>query len=153
MSVKRIGRAEINLEEELWWVRGRVEKFHMNLRLVSANPAVKVTRNLYTKLTGKGRPPLRKPNKRIEYLKTVAESKKEMEKALAAAYEDVREQSHQYPILLWKDRDFGRKMEWRCCIYKGIIYQFDKPIYSDDEMVEQITALEKKLNPDAAIDR
>ena len=150
MSVKKIGRAEINLEEELWIVRGRGEKFHMNLRLVSANPAVKTTRSVYTKLSGKGRPPLRKPNKRLEHLKVVGEAKKEREKALAEAYEDVRQQSYSYPILLWKDRDFGRKMEWRCCIYKGVIYQFDKPIYSDEEMLAQIDALEKKLNPDVA---
>jgi hypothetical protein len=150
MSVKKIGRAEINLEDELWWVRGRVEKFHMNLRLVSANNAVKASRSLYTKLSGKGRPPLRKPNKRLEHLKVVAEAKKEMQTALAAAYEEVREQSYSYPILLWKDRDFGRKMEWRCCIYKGVIYQFDKPTYSDEEMIAQIEGLEKKPSPDAA---
>ena len=59
MSVKKIGRAEINLEEELWWVRGRSEKFHMNLRLVSADPAVKAARAYYSKFSGKGRPPLR----------------------------------------------------------------------------------------------
>ena len=152
MSVKKIGRAEINLEEELWWVRGRSEKFHMNLRLVSANPAVKAARALYTKLSGKGRPPLRKPNKRLEHLKVVAEAKKEVEKSLAEAYEDVRQQSYHYPILLWKDRDFGRKMEWRCCIYKGVIYQFDKPIYSDEEMLAQIAVLEKKLSPDITAD-
>jgi len=152
MSVKKIGRAEINLEDELWWVRGRSEKFHMNLRLVSANPQVKVTRSIYTKLSGKGRPPLRKPNKRLEHLKVVAEAKKEMEKALAAAYEDVRQQSFSFPILLWKDRDFGRKMEWRCCIYKGLIYQFDKTTYSDEEMLAQIADLEKKLSPDAPAD-
>ena len=83
-------------------------------------------------------------------MKVCAEAKKEVEKALAAAYEDVRQQSFSYPILLWKDRDFGRKMEWRCCIYKGIIYQFDKPIYSDEEMLAQIAALEKKLSLDAS---
>jgi len=145
MSVKKLGRAEIDLEDELWYVQGRSAKYHMNLRLVSSNRELKNARSLYAKITGKGRPPLKKPNKRAEHLRLAAEAKKEMQKALAAAYEEVLQQSHDFPIPLWKDRDFGRKIAWIYCIYRGVIYQFDKQGYSDEAMLEQIEALENRV--------
>lgn len=142
MSVKKLGRARINYENELWEVEGRKEQFHMNLRMVSAKPEVKAARAMYSKLAGKGRPPLRKPNKRAGYMKDIAEAKQDLQVILEKAYEEVLEESKDYPLLLWKDKDYGRKMEWRYCLYRGHIYQFDRQGYSDEQMRTQIQDFE-----------
>ena len=144
MNVKKIGRAKINLKDELWEAEGRKERFHMNLRLVSSRPEVKAARAAYSKLAGKGRPPLRKPNKRADFLKSVAEKKQDVEVILESAYDDVLDESKLTPILLWKDKDYGRKMDWRFCIYKGVIYEFDRQGYAEETMLAQIEALEAK---------
>ncbi len=142
MSVKKIGRASYDLESELWQVDGRSEKFHMNLRFVSSRPEVKSARMAYTKLSSKDRPSLRKPGKREAFLKEVSLAKQLLEQVLKDAYDAVKEESRLYPIRLWKDRDFGKKMDWRFCLYRGLIYQFDHQEYSDEEMIGQISKLE-----------
>ncbi len=142
MNVKRIGRAEIDLENELWCVEGRAEKFHMNLRYISAKPEVKAARAAYTKLASKDRPPMRKPNKRADFLKEVSLSRILLDEVLRDAFEAVRKDSYENPLKLWKDKDFGRKMDWRFCLYKGVIYQFDHQNYPDERMIGFITTLE-----------
>ena len=147
MSVKKLGRAIADLENELWGVEGRNEKFHMNLRLVSSKPEVKAARSAYSKISSKDRPSLRKPNKRENFLKEVDLSKEILRQVLEEAYEAVKEDSRQIPVRLWKDKDFGKKMDWRFCLYKGIIYQLDHQRYTDEEIVQQISALEAKSKP------
>ncbi|OGW72176.1 MAG: hypothetical protein A2Y02_03620 [Omnitrophica bacterium GWA2_52_12] len=143
MNVKKIGRAVADLENELWSVHGRTEKFHMNLRLISAQKELKNARAVYTKIASKGRPPLKRPNKRIEYLRVVEIEKKALHAALKNAYAHVMEQSFEYPIPLWKDKDWGKKMEWRYMLYQGVIYGFDRAGYRDEEMISAIQALTK----------
>lgn len=142
MSVKKLGRADYKIETELWHIPGRPEKFHMNLRLISARPEVKAARAAYTKLSSKDRPSLRKPNKRTAFLQEVSVSKALLQEVLREAYEAVLEESKLYPIRLWKDKDYGKRMDWRFCLYRGLIYQFDHQNYADEEMAAQIAALE-----------
>ena len=145
MSVKKLGRADYDLENDLWQIKGRPEKFHMNLRLVSSKPEVKAARTAYTKLSSKDRPSLRKPGKRDAFLKEVSLAKALLEQVLRDAVDAVKEDSRQYPIRLRKDKDFGKNMDWRFCLYRGMIYQFDHQEYSDEEIVRKISELENHV--------
>ncbi len=141
MHVKRLGKAIPEWQNELWGVEGRVEKFHMNLRVISGRREVKAAQAIYSKISSKGRPTLKKPNKRKDYIAEVAAIKKQLDETLEQAYEKTMEDSFLYPILLWKDRDWGHKFDWRFVLYRGMIFQLDRSGYEDRQIREAIHAL------------
>ena len=63
---------------------------------------------------------------------------RDLSECLKKVYEEIWTESFTYPILLWRDKDFDHKIDWRYALYKGYIYKFDHPGYSDEEMIRQI---------------
>jgi hypothetical protein len=140
--MKRIGKAKINLETDLWGVDDHPYSYMMNRRLVETRADVKKFLAKYKKTTNVKRPTRRDPVKREEYFKTREEAKKHLHLFWGRIYKEVLAESFDSPIPLRKDHDFDHNSDWRFCLYKGIIYQFDKPGLSDEEMIRQITAYE-----------
>lgn len=135
---KKLGKAKIDLDDELWLVEGRTEKFHFNRRLVDTRPDVKAVKAKYVKFVTANTPSMRKPRKREAHFQIRDEYKKELHECLVKVYEEMLVESFTYPILLRRDKDFDHKIDWRYCLYQGYIYQFDHSGYSDEEMVSQI---------------
>ena len=144
---KRLGKAQINLDEELWSVEGRLGKFHLNRRLVDTRPEVKAVKSKYAKFVTGNTPSERRPTRREEHFRMRKDYQRELHECLTKVYEEILQESFTYPILLRRDKDFDHKSDWRYCIYKGLIYQFDRAGYSDEEMMSRILKLEAASNP------
>ena len=142
MNVKKIGKAIAIPEEELWGVVAKSEQFLMNKRMVELRPEVKKMRTVFTKFAGKRTPATRKSAKRDEYYLHRESLRAELKRVLAKVYEDIREESFDLPIQLRKNRDTDHKSDFRYCLYRGIIYQFDRPGYRDEDMIAMIQKLE-----------
>ena len=135
---KKLGKAKIDLDDELWLAEGRREKFHFNRRLVDTRPDVKAVKAKYVKFVTASTPSMRKPRKREAHFQIRDEYKKELHECLTKAYDEILAESFDFPVKLRGYKDFDHKSDWRYCLYKGQIYQFDQAGYSDEEMVSQI---------------
>lgn len=141
MAVIRIGEGQFS--EEGWTVKNKKEIYSMHHRLIDERDEVKQFRSRSHK-----KPVLnhRAPNY-DKARKTFYEERRENEnqwlEILRSIYQEIKEESSQRPILLKVLKDYQRRASWNCCLYQGIIYQFDHSDYSDGEMIEQIEALGK----------
>ncbi len=147
MTVKKIGAAIADPEAGLWVVRAKSERFMMNPRLVDLRADVKALKAAYSRHSSKLPPSMRRAEVRKEYFQKQREIKAELQTLLRQVYQEILEESFSYPLLLrkYKDREYGR--DWRHCLYQGIIYQFDRPDYGADEMMEQIETQNKGQIP------
>ena len=143
--MKKIGKAKINLETEFWTVENHRHSYSMNRRVVECKPDVKKFLAKYRKVTNVKRPTRREPVKREEYFKAREESQKHLRLFWGRIYQEIFKESFEFPIQLRKEHDFDHNSDWRYCLYKGIIYQFDKPGLSDYEMIRQIELLENSV--------
>ena len=141
MSAKKLGKAKIDLEKEMWIIENKEGAYLFNRRLVDTRPEIKAVRSTFGKEVQKDTPAKRKYEKREAYDTTVKEYRKQMLGALTFIYSEMLEDSHQAPIPLRRDRDYDHKGDWRYCLYQGFIYKFDHPGLSEDEMLKQIQAL------------
>ena len=137
---KKLGKAKIDLEYELWFAEGRTDKFHFNRRLVDTRPDVKAVKAKYTKYITRNTPSMKRPVKREEHFKVKEDYERELRECLKRVFEEMLTESFTYPILLRRDKDYDHKIDWRYCLYQGYIYQFDHSGYSDEEMIRQIQA-------------
>ena len=140
MTVKKIGKGKVDLETGLWGVEAKSEQFMMNQRLVDGRSDVKALKAAYSRQAGKKPPSIRHPKEREAHLRHQKDLKEELKKLLVQVYAEILKESFSYPVPLRKDRDYDHKSDWRYCLYQGTIYQFDRPGYRDDEMIEQIKA-------------
>ncbi|MBI3317514.1 MAG: hypothetical protein HYZ85_05895, partial [Candidatus Omnitrophica bacterium] len=137
MTAKKIGEAKAFVETGMWGVEKKPERFLMNERLVNLRPDVKAMKNAYSKHIHTKPPSQTRRTERAEYDQESRNLKAEQNKLLACVYAEILTQSFSYPIPLRKDRDADHRSDWRYCLYQGVIYQFDRPGYSDDEMIQQ----------------
>ncbi len=144
MTVKKIGKAKADLEQGLWSVEAKSEQFIMNPRRVDTRSDVKALKSSYSRHAGKIPPSMRRPKERDEHFKQQKDLKAELKKLLAGVYAEILKESFSSPILLRKDKDYDHKIDWRYCLYQGMIYQFDRPGYPEDEMIQQITHLQSR---------
>lgn len=143
MSAKKIGEAKIDMEDELWTVANGKGKFAMSRRHVDSRKEIKEARAKYSKTASKRTPSRRQTEKRDEYYEERDELKRRLRELLVVAYEEIRQESFTTPFVLQKDHDFDHHGQWRYCLYKGIVYQFDRPGYSDEAMLQQIHELDR----------
>ena len=143
MVVKELGKAGLNLSDELWFVEGGKEKFRMNRRLVDTRPDVKSLKARYVKAIRKNTPSIRQRERREEFFNVREEYKQKLNELLAKVYEEIKEESCTYPLPLRRDKDFDHRGDWRYCLYEGRIYEFNRAGYSTDEMKDLITDFRK----------
>lgn len=140
--MKKLGKAKIDLERELWTTEIGHGYFHMNRRLVDTRPDVKKFNSKYKKSMNEKRPTKRRMEQREQYFKEREELRRYAKEFWTKVYRSILEDSHELPIPLRLDHDFDHKSDWRYCLYKGSIYQFDKPDLPSDAMIQQIHRLE-----------
>ena len=140
MVVKKIGKAKAEPEAGLWGVEIKSEKFTMNQRIVEGRRDVKIVRSAYSKHSSKYIPTTRRPTQRAEYMDERAKLKSELNQLIAQVYVETLEDSFSCPVPLRKDKDADHKGDWRYCLYQGVIYQFNRPGYTEEEMIQQIDA-------------
>lgn len=146
MPVKKIGKAKAFPEDGLWGIDTKPERYSMNERLVDLRPDIKAMKHVYLKHVGTQPPSPKYIAKREEYYRRREVLRKEQYHLIRKVYAEILEDSFIRPIPLRKDKDYDHKGDWRYCLYQGIIYQFDRPGYSGDEMIsriEQLTAAGK----------
>ena len=114
----------------------------MDRRLVDTRPDVKSFKAKYAKWIRKNTPHMRRREAREEHFRVRGEYRKGLQELLTKVYDEIREESFSDPILLRRAKDFDHRSDWRCCLYKGEIYQFDKASYSSGEMIELIAEVE-----------
>jgi hypothetical protein len=139
--VKKIGIGKADPETGLWGVLMKSERFIMNQRRVDARSDVKALKAAYSRHAGKKPPSVRRVKENEEHHELRKNLKTQLQKLLAQVYAEILEESFTTPVPLRKDRDYDHKSDWRYCLYQGIIYQFDRPDYRDDEMIQQISTL------------
>lgn len=142
MAVKKIGKAKAEPENGQWGVEIKPEKFTMNPRIVEGRPDYKLVQRAYSKFASRYIPTTRRPTLRAEYMAERSKLKNELDQLVKQVYVEVLEDSFSCPVVLRKEKDSHHNGDWRYCLYQGIIYQFDRPGYLEDEMVQQITALQ-----------
>ncbi len=140
--MKKIGKAKINLEEELWATENGTAQFENNRRLVDLRPDVKKFVSKYKKLINGKRPSRGQPLEREAFFKACDEAKRQWGIFFSKIYREILEESQTSPIPLHKAHDYDHTGQWRYCLYHGMIYQFDQPNLSDETMVQQIEAYE-----------
>jgi hypothetical protein len=138
MSVKKIGNGKADPETGMWSVEAKSERFIMNQRLVDGRSDVKALKYASSRPAAKNTSSTPRPKIHEEYLQRRKHLKTELKKLLRQVYEEILKESFSCPIPLRKDKDYDHKSDWRYCLYQGIIYQFDRPGYGDDEMIRQI---------------
>lgn len=139
--VKKLGKAGIDLEEEVWTVPNSRETFLMNRRLIDTRPDIKVAAKRYQKSAQKKKPSFRDTEKRKEYFKEKDELAREFKSCLKKVYGEISEESFRFPVRLRLARGFSARSDWRYCLYQGEIYQLDREGYSDDEIIAKINEL------------
>lgn len=140
--MKKLGKAKADLDKECWVIDDKPFNFYMNRRIIESREDVKNYMVKYKKLIHTKRPMRNKPIEREEYFKTRAEGDKQLKIFMTFVFKDILKDSFEFPIAMRLDRDYDHNSDWRYCLYKGLIYQFDKPNLSIDEMVRQIEKLE-----------
>ncbi len=141
MIVKKIGKAKAEPDNGLWGVEAKSVRFTMNQRLVDTRPDVKALKAAYSRHASKRAPSVRRSQQREEHFLEQKKLKTELKKLITQVYAEILKESFSYPIPLRKDRDYDYRSDWRFCLYEGIIYQFDRPDYREDEMIRQIHPL------------
>lgn len=142
--MKKIGKARIDLEKELWTTENESAYFQNNRRLVDLRPDVKKFVAKYKRLINGKRPSRGQPLEREAFFKACDEAKRQRGIFFARIYREILEESEISPIPLSKHHDFDHTGQWRYGLYRGMIYQFDKPNLSEEEMVQQIEACENR---------
>ncbi len=142
MSAKKLGKATLDIEKQLWGMPDKVEKFYMDKRLIDGHPEAKAYRSRNAHFLRSSTPTRRKINKREEYFKIREEVQKEWAEVLTRIFDEIRAESENYPLPLRRYRDYDHNNDMRYCLFRGKIYKFDRPNYSITEMAEQIEALE-----------
>ena len=141
MMIKKIGKAKANSEDELWTVVGKGE-FFMNPRLVDGTPEMKELRKSARAIFQKRPPSIKQKEKRDTYFQSRDAYKRGMQDLLKKIYTEILEESFTTSVLLCRHRDDDHHRDWRYCLYKGIVYQLDRPGYSDEAIKAQIAELE-----------
>jgi hypothetical protein len=145
MSVKKIGKAVLDVKNEVWRLEGGKEgSFLINRRLVDTRPELKQAKSSRDKMLECETPSRRQPNKRKAYFEALEAYQKNQVDALTIIYKDIEVESRSCPVLLRREKDYDHHIDWRYCLYQGVVYQFDRPGYSDEEMLQQIEALEAR---------
>jgi len=139
MTVKKIGKGKADPETGLWGVEAESDRFRMNQRRVDTRPDIKALQSAYLRYASRRTPSTRRPQLHEEHVRQQKNFKTELKKLLAQVYQEILQESFTDPIPLRKDRDYDHKSDWRYCLYQGIIYQFDRAGYRDDEMIRQIS--------------
>lgn len=150
MSAHRLGKAFIDSEKELWGIVGKSELFLMNRREIDLRPEVKAL-NRKARTLGRVTPSRRKIDKREEHFKVWEAFQKEKKACLATIYNEILQRSFEAPILLRKYRDFDHLLDWRYCLYKGMIYRFDTQGLRTEAMREEIEKLEGPVQSEPKI--
>jgi hypothetical protein len=145
MKVKKIGKAVLDLDKEMWRAAGvSPERYMINRRLVDTAPEVKAARHVYSKASSRHTPTKRRADKRQAYMDEVKALRSAYEAAIKNAFEEIRKESFNFPIPLRLDKDYDHKSDWRYCMYEGVIYLFDRAGYDDEQMIGLIRNLEPK---------
>ena len=118
----------------------------MNQRLVDLRPDVKAMKIAYSRRAGKRPPSKRSASERKAHHQQQKDLKAGFQELLAKVYAEIIEGSFTYPVPLRKDKDTDHRSDWRYCLYQGIIYQFDRAGYLEDEMIQQISSLQRPPN-------
>ncbi len=147
MSVKKLGKAQWDSKTEMWRADGRGPSYMVNRRLIDTRPEIKALRSQYSKEASRNKPTVRKREQRAEYETTVDALRKAYIDGIKAAFEELKKESFEFPILLRMDRDYDHTRDWRHCLFEGNIYQLDRTGYSDEDIVRQIRALERPKEP------
>lgn len=142
--MKKIGKAKIDLEKELWTTENESAYFQINRRRVELRQDVKKFVSKYKKIMNGKRPSRGQPLEREGFFKACDEAKRQRGIFFSKIYREILEESYTYPIPLRKDHDFEHTGQWRYCLYRGMIYQFNQPSLSDESMVQQIEAYESR---------
>ncbi len=151
MSVHKIGKAKINLTTERWEVVGsRKDKFKVNPRLVHVRSEVKGIKADYARKLKAIKPAFSRSKRHAEFISERRKYEQGLRECLAKIYQEILEDSFSLLILMQKDRDYDHPRGWRYGLYRGVIYQFDRSGYSDEEMITQISAYESRRSVSAA---
>ena len=142
MLLKSLGKASMDVETELWSGLFSKETFLMNPRLVDTRADIKDLRKKYKKIAQTRTPPFRKQEDRKKYYSDRQKSLHELHEGIKKVYDEILQDSFQFPIPLRLSQGYSHRSDWRYCIFKSIVYQFDRPGYTDDEMIHQIRAWE-----------
>jgi hypothetical protein len=140
--MKKLGKAKIDLDKELWTTEIGGSHFHMNRRRVDTRQDVKKFMGKYKRSMGEKRPTKRHADQREQFFKERTELIKQAHLFWTHVYQDIMKESFEAPIPLRLDHDFDHKSDWRYCLYKGNIYQFDKPDLDNEIMLQQINRYE-----------
>lgn len=144
MKVKKIGKAVLDVEKQMWKSGVSPDRYMINLRLVETRPEVKKAYHLYSKASSRHTPTKRQIAKRQAYMDEIKPLRQNYEDAIKNAFEEIRKDSFLFPIPLRLDKDYEHKGDWRYCMYEGVIYLFDRVGLTDAEMIERIKSLEPK---------
>lgn len=143
MLIKKIGKAFIDLEDELWCIEGKPLQFFNDRRLVDTRPDVKEVKK-GVKIIQRDTPSRRQSIKREAYFKDLEDYQRQLKECLAKVYAEMLEDTFTQPLALRKHRDYDHNSEARYGLYQGYVYEFDKPNYSPEEMLQKIQAMESK---------
>lgn len=139
--MKKIGKAKADSKLGFWLVDGRPDQFGMNPRLVDLHPEVKALKAVYSKFAQRKPPGKGDKKERDAYFVKRTQLKAQLEILLVRIYADILEESFSDPIPLYRDKSHTHhRTDWLYGLYKGIIYEFDKPNYTTGEMLEAISA-------------
>ncbi|MBI3307668.1 MAG: hypothetical protein HYZ84_07680 [Candidatus Omnitrophica bacterium] len=138
MKAKKIGKAKAHPEKGMWGISEGTQWFIMNQRLVELRPDMKEAKAEYSRHVHTKPPSKKRQQERAEYQEQQNELKKQIAELVVQIYAEILKESFSYPVPLRKDRDADHWSDWRYCLYQGIIYQFDRPNYTDEEMLERI---------------
>lgn len=136
MRIKKLGEAKIDVPEELWFIEGKKERYINDRRLIDRRSDLKNLKSLYAKAIQMNTPSRTKPLKREAYFQARDEYQHELKETMNLAFQEILESSNELPILLQKYKDYDHPRQWRYCLFRGIIFELDKPNYSMEEIHE-----------------
>ncbi|MSR76900.1 MAG: hypothetical protein EXS63_01545 [Candidatus Omnitrophica bacterium] len=142
MKFKKIGKVQIDLKMEEWFIDGVRDRFQINRRLIDTRKDIKKFRSAYVKVIQLNTPSIKKTLKRQDYFDARNEYRKEWTDLLTRVYEEIRKESYTYPVLLQKVKDYDHPREWRHCLYKGSVYAWDRHGYTSEAMKGRIDMME-----------
>lgn len=134
MRIKKLGEAKIDLTEELWFIEGKKERYFNDRRLIDRRQDLKSLKTTYAKAIQMNTPSRTKPLKREAYFQARDEYQHELKEAMNLAFQEILESSASLPILLQKYKDYDHPRQWRYCLFRGMLFQLDKPNYSMEEI-------------------
>ena len=149
MNIKKIGAAVADVKKEMWSIPTHNLYFEMDRRIIDTHQETKAVNKQYAKTIGANTPSRFKPDRRKEYFQSRDEYYKAWEEALSRIFQEIQKDAESFPIPLKRHKDYDFHGEWRYCLYKGIVYQLDRPGYSDEEILKAIGLIERQANPDS----